>query len=77
MSDIYTMNHIHGGNKIIIELFHYNNTDDDKDDPFDIAEIYIVREKTKEDEEEKMSAVKIYGDTNKKIKVEILCKLIK
>ena len=33
--------------------------------------------KFKEDEEEKMSAVKIYGDTNKKIKVEILCKLIK
>ena len=73
MSDIHTVNHIYGGNKIIIELTHYNATDDDKDTPFDIAEIYVIREKTEETEEEKMSAVKIYGDDNKKIKVEILC----
>ena len=74
MSDIYTKHDIHGGNKIVIELSHYNATDDDKDDPFDIAEVFIVREKTKEVEEEKMSAVKIYGDDNKKIKVEVLCR---
>ena len=74
MSDIYTVNHIYGGNKIIIELIHYNTTDDNKDDPFDIAEIYIVREKTEKTEEEKMDAVKIYGDNNKRIKVEVLCK---
>ena len=73
MSDIYTKHDIHGGNKIVIELSHYND-DGGNDNPFDIAEIFIVREETREDEEEKMSAMKIYGDDNKKIKVEILCK---
>ena len=75
MNDIYSNLDIHGGNKIIIELSHYNFDGDIDDAPFNIAEIFIVREKTKEAEEERMNAVKIYGDDNKKIKVEILCKI--
>ena len=73
MSDIDTKCDVHGGNKIVIELNHYN-ADGANDKPFDIAEIYVIREKTEKAEEEKMSALKIYGDDNKKIKIEILCK---
>ena len=75
MNDIYSNLDIHCGNKIIIELSHYNFDGDNDDAPFNIAEIFIVREKTKEAEEERVNAVKIYGDDNKKIKIEILCKI--
>ena len=75
MSDIYSNLDIHGGNKIIIELSHYNFDSNSEDAQFNVAEIFIVREKTGEAEEERVNAVKIYGDDNKKIKVEILCKI--
>jgi|TARA_R100001244_G_scaffold1923_1_gene3159 hypothetical protein len=71
MSDIYIKHEIHGGNKIVIELVPHELDDDTS---FDIAKIHVVREKTSEVEEEKISIVEVYGDDNKKIKVEVLCR---
>ena len=76
MSDIYIKHEIHGGNKIVVELVPHEL---DADTSFDIAKIHVVREKTKEMdltvvEEEKISIVEVYGDDNKKIKVEVLCR---
>jgi len=71
MSEIYTKHEVHGGNKVVVELIPHNIDDDTS---FDIAKILVVREKTEETQEEKISVIEVYGDDNKKIKVEILCK---
>jgi len=71
MSEIYTKHEVHGGNKVVVELIPHNI---DNDISFDIAKILVVREKTEETQEEKISVIEVYGDDNKKIKVEILCK---
>jgi len=71
MSEIYTKHEVHGGNKVVVELIPHNI---DNDTSFDIAKILVVREKTEETQEEKISVIEVYGDDNKKIKVEILCK---
>ena len=71
MSEIYTKHEVHGGSKIMVELIPHNIDDDTS---FDIAKILVVREKTEETQEEKISVIEVYGDDNKKIKVEILCK---
>ena len=69
MSGIYTRYNVHGGSKIIIEIDHH-----DSDKPWDMAKIFVIKEKTEKNQEEKMEIIEIYGDENKKMKVEVLCK---
>ena len=69
MSGIYTRHNVYGGSKIIIEIDHHNS-----DEPWDMAKIFVIREKTEKNQEEKIEVIEIYGDENKKMKVEVLCK---
>ena len=73
MSEIYTKHEVHGGSKIIIEISHYDNGGEN-DKSWDVAEIFVIKEKTKDFEEKKVNVLKVYGNYSENIKVEVLCK---